>query len=173
MLNSKRLYNIAIYYLKRYDSSSFNLRKVLKRRVVRERAKNAEIPDDIDSVIENVIARVKEMGYVDDVRFMENEIRRLTARGKSRSFIERKLVSCGYKKSDFAAYLDENAADETETVSAMIKKRKLFTDPARRQKDLAKLLRAGFKYAAIVNALKKNDYSSDDLLPDNAIPFDE
>ena len=173
MLNSKRLYNIAIYYLKRYDSSSFNLRKVLKRRVIRERAKNAEIPDDIDAVIENVIARMKELGYVNDVRFMENEIRRLTARGKSRSFIEKKLVLCGYKKGDFAAYLDENAADETETVIKIIKKRKLFTVPEHRQKDLAKLLRAGFKYQAIVSALKKNDYAGDDLLPDDSVPFDE
>jgi len=173
MLNSKRLYNIAIYYLKRYDSSSFNLRKVLKRRVVRERAKNAEIPDDIDSVIEDVIARVKEMGYVDDVRFMENEIRRLTARGKSRSFIEKKLVSCGYKKNDFTAYLDQNAADETETVGAMIKKRKLFTNPARRQKDLAKLLRAGFKYAAILNALKETNGNEENFLPDDFGDFDE
>jgi len=173
MLNSKRLYNIAIYYLKRYDSSSFNLRKVLKRRVVRERAKNTEIPDDIDSVIEGVIAKIKEMGYVDDVRFIENEIRRLTARGKSRSFIERKLISCGYKKSDFAAYLDQNAADETETVIAMIKKRKLFTDHARRQKDLAKLLRAGFKYAAILNALKETNGYEEDLLPYDSDSFDE
>ena len=50
-LTSKRLTNIALYYLGRYESSVEQLRKILSRRVLKEKLKGADIPADVESVI--------------------------------------------------------------------------------------------------------------------------
>lgn len=153
MLNPKRLYNIALFYLKRYDSSSFNLKKVLKRRVYKERLKNIEIPENINEIIDDIVNKMVTAGYVNDDRYLENEIRRLNNQGKSKSFIEKKLLMNGYKSDNFSEYLNENINDEKETIKKFIKKHKLFTIKEKYQKDLAKLLRAEFSYSMVKEAI--------------------
>jgi len=147
-LTKKRLENIAVYYLSRYDSSSANLTAVLKRRVVKERNKGAEVPENIQEMIKDTVSKMQSLGYVDDERYAENLLRRMSKSGKSKTKIALKAKEAGVEV-DLSGY-DEEAA-------AMIFARKhgLGKVAGNTQKDMAKLARGGFSYSAAVKALQK------------------
>ena len=94
-ITTKRLENIAVYYLSKYDSSSANLKAVLKRRVEKARLKGAGVPENEDEVIDEITSKMVRLGYIDDSRFKENLIRRLGQAGKSRAQIMQKMIKAG------------------------------------------------------------------------------
>ena len=63
-LTEKRLMNIALFYLERYESSAENLRCVLRRRILRAEMKGASVPAEARDWVEKVVAEVKRLGYV-------------------------------------------------------------------------------------------------------------
>ena len=67
-VTQKRLMNIALYYLGRYESSAGNLRRLLKRRVAKAAMKGADVPDESAEWIESVEAEMKREGYANDSR---------------------------------------------------------------------------------------------------------
>lgn len=152
-ITPKRLKNIALYYLERYDSSSANLKRVLKIRVLKAKMKGAEVPNNIEEVIDEIIEKVKAAGYINDERYMENTIRRMKAAGKSKKQTAFKLASKGIN-SDMTeeAFLDY---DDAETAIIFVNKHKLGQNPDNYEKDLAKLGRAGFSFDTAKAALAK------------------
>ncbi|HBO59218.1 MAG TPA: RecX family transcriptional regulator, partial [Alphaproteobacteria bacterium] len=64
-LTAKRLTNIALYYLGRYESSVEQLRKILLRRVLKEKMKGADIPADVEAVVESILSKMIADGYVE------------------------------------------------------------------------------------------------------------
>ena len=89
-----RLKNIALYYLERYDASSYKLYTVLKRRVMKA-ALESPVPKEANHWIEEVVQEMRRLGYINDKRYAENMVRRLSGAGKSRSFIRTKLKLAG------------------------------------------------------------------------------
>ena len=148
-ITTKRLENIAVYYLSKYDSSSANLKAVLKRRVEKARLKGAEIPDNADGAIEEITAKMVRLGYIDDNRFKENLLRKLGQAGKSRAQIMQKMIKAGVRDDETLACYDED-----EAAAIFVKKKHLGTNPENYMKDLAKLARAGFSRSAAEKALQ-------------------
>ena len=166
-ITQKRLENITLYYLQRYESSSSKLRDVLKRRVLRAKIQLGEVPTEADKWIEDIIKRMQELGYVDDKRYAENTFRRLQNAGKSTRFIAGKLKQSGIT-ADIINELTEKqeiTADEMDLNAArlLVKKKKLgyLRDKEKQQemyqKDLAVLGRAGFSFEIATQALKGED----------------
>ena len=148
-ITCQRLKNIAFFYLERYDASSQKLRAVLKRRLIKAE-REQEVPPEAIEWIEEIVSETQRLGYVDDQRFTENTVRRLSEIGKSRSFIRTKLQQSGIKEEMILDALSET--DELEQARLTVRKKHLGADF---KKDLARLARAGFSYEIAKEALEE------------------
>ncbi len=148
-ITCQRLKNIAFFYLERYDASSQKLRAVLKRRLIKAE-REQEVPPEAIEWIEEIVSETQRLGYVDDRRFSENTVRRLSEAGKSRSFIRTKLQQSGIKEEMILDALSET--DELEQARLTVRKKHLGADF---KKDLARLARAGFSYEIAKEALEE------------------
>ncbi len=151
-LTPKRLENIALYYLERFDASAYKLREVLKRRVNKQKLAGEPVDKDVFQWIEAVIQKCVALGYVDDKRYAENAVRRLTQAGKSLRFIRQKLMNEGIDVDLLETLL--NPEDELERACTFVRKKRLGGDY---EKDLAKLARAGFSYEIARQALTQGE----------------
>lgn len=160
-ITQKRLMNIALYYLGRYESSAENLRRLLSRRIKRAQAKGADIPVETQSWINFVINEAVRLGYIDDRRYAASIVKKYRSSGKSQKYIRQKLMLAGVASELQDEVLTEQEEINTELDAAflLVKKRKLgiFRPEEERslfrKKDLAVLARAGFSYQTAVKAL--------------------
>lgn len=146
----KRLENIALYYLERFDASSEKLRQMLKRRIQHHQLQNIPVDKNINQWIEDVIQKLRNLGYIDDNRYAENVIRRLSQQGKSSRFIKQKLQMDGVENTTTDFYFD--AETDLENARIFVKKKHLGNCY---EKDMAKLARAGFDYETAKQALNE------------------
>ena len=148
-ITPQRLKNIALYYLERYEASTQKLREVLKRRLAKARLEQP-VPPEATTWIEEVIDEMVRLGYVNDKRFAENTVRRLSGAGKSRSFIRTKLKLAGIEEEEVMEALSDT--DELASARLLVQKKHLGHDFKR---DLARLARAGFSYEIAREALEE------------------
>lgn len=171
-VTQKRLTNIALYYLGRYESSAGNLRRVLLRRVAKAAAGGADVPPESAEWVESVVSEMKRLGYVDDSRFAEITAEKYRKAGKSERFIRQKLLQAGVEADLQDSVLSardsaENADSDLEAAKRLVAKRKIGSfRPERdraafRKKDLAVLARAGFSFQTAVAALGNCDGGED------------
>lgn len=164
-LTEKRLYNITLFYLSKYEASSAKVRQMLFRRIDKARQAGVEIPTNIHNHIEVVIKKMKELGYLDDNRFAENQVRILLRQGKSTSFILQKLNQAGVSNEIVKTYLTEQDASDTEQAFNWLKRHKKggFRTSLKQidsmelfKKDLAALGRQGFSFCCAKEALTQS-----------------
>ena len=155
-ITPQRLKNIALYYLKRFDSSVDNLRQVLRRRVSEYAYYHPEWQrEEAFSWIESILADFERYGYLDDARYAEIKIKNYTAAGKSARYILGKLKQKGIGNAQVEALLEEQNYDPYEQALQFARKKKIgpFRESEKRaefkQKDMAVLLRAGFDYDTV------------------------
>ena len=171
-ITQKRLMNVALYYLGRYESSSENLRRLLKRKILRAQMKGAAIPAEANVWIESVVKEVIRLGYVDDRRFALSVTEKYGKAGKSQNYIRQKLAQAGISAELQRDVLSETnvSAEGTELEAALllVKKKKLGSfrpekdRPLFRKKDMAVLARAGFSYQTAVKALGESASEEDE-----------
>ena len=147
-ITRERLKNSALYYLERYEASTLKLRGVLRRRLIKARLEQP-VPKEADTWIEEIIAEMVRLGYVNDKRFAENLVRRFSGVGKSRSFIRTKLKMAGIDEEESDIVLSDT--DDLTNARLMVQKKHLGKDFKR---DLARLARAGFSYEIAREALE-------------------
>ena len=172
-VTQKRLMNIALFYLEKYESSSENLRRILQRRIARAAMKGAEIPPQAPSWIDAVIAEVRRLGYVDDERFALSTAEKYRKAGKSANFIRQKLALAGVspeiQQKALSADDQETQDGELQAALLLVKKRKLGAfrpqdeRAAFRKKDLAVLARAGFSYQTAIEALGESEQEDENV----------
>ena len=164
-ITEKRLENIALFYLQRYESCTSKLRETLKRRLRRAKMQGIEIPFEASQWVENIVHKMQDLGYIDDKRYMENIIRQLQNNGKSVRFICGKLKQDGIETSLIQSFFEQQqmSSDELDVHSAkrLVDKKKLGYHRPKElreqfyQKDLAILSRAGFSYEIACKVLKE------------------
>ena len=150
-ITPQRLKNIALYHLERYDAGTVKLRGVLTRRIKKAQME-MPVPDEAFEWVEQVIEQMQNLGYVNDTRYAENMVRRLSQSGKSNTFIKNKLKMEGISESTFETLFSDT--DDLTQARLYVRKKKLGRDF---QKDLAKLARAGFSYDIARQALSQPD----------------
>ena len=160
-ITKQRLKNIALFYLKRFESSENNLKTVLKRRI----DKYAYFDKDFDKYeaymwVDDLLCELVNLKYVDDERFAEIKIRAYLNAGKSPRYILGKLKEKGISEEIGETLLDEQDFDAFESALKLAKKKKIgpfsCNDDLRRErrsKDLAVLIRAGFDYDVALQVL--------------------
>lgn len=104
-----------------------------------------------------VIARFTELGVIDDRRFAENFAARCAECNVSRREAAYKMMLKGVPKDIACEALDNENADEGEQIAALIAKkyRTKIESENGVQKVYAALIRKGFSYAKVRDALKK------------------
>ncbi len=156
-ITPQRLRNIALYYLERYSASSDSVRQVLRRRIFKASRHHEFDIEEAHGWVEEVIASFTELGYLDDKNYAETKIRSLISRGKSFRYAKGYLMQKGLDPElitqAIEPYLEDEEDHELESCRRLARKKSIgpFRDEEDRQeyfqKDLAKLIRAGFSYA--------------------------
>jgi regulatory protein len=139
----------ALFYLGRYASSAGNLRQVLRRRVWRRAG--AEAARAADALIDDLVARYRAAGLLDDAAYAAAKARRELAKGRSLRRIAAGLAQKGVASAEAAAALaglrDSAADPELAAACAFARRRRLGpfrVAPQERQRELAAFARAGF-----------------------------
>ncbi len=153
-ITPQRLKNIGLYYLKRFESSSDNLRRVLQKRIDEYAYQNRDFDkNEAYQWAEDLICQFEGYGYLNDERYAEIKIRDYLAAGKSARYIKGKLQAKGIGEETVEALLEEQEYDPYELAIKFARKKRIGCfrpDEAQRkecrQKDLAAIVRAGFDY---------------------------
>lgn len=106
--------------------------------------------------VAKVIARLQEVGLIDDRRFAENYASRLMEGNVSKREALQKMLQKGVPYDMAKDVLAECDSDEGAQIEALINKKyrtKLMVDGGK-EKVYAALIRKGFSYEAVKNALK-------------------
>ena len=160
-ITPQRLKNIALYYLKRFETSKANLNSVLKRRIDEyARWDKAFDKEEAYRWATQLIDEFVAIKYVDDERFAEIKIRNYLSAGKSPRYILGKLKEKGIDDNLATRVLGAQEYDPLEAAVKLAKKKKIgpFSSSQevrreRRTKDLGVLVRAGFDYDIAVKVL--------------------
>lgn len=167
----KRLMNVALYYLGRYETSASRLTSFLLRRAAKDKMKGAEVPDNVEDIVDQVVAKMCEEGYVSDERYAASLVRRLKSAGKSKKAVLEKLrqngISEEMRESVLASFEEEDGDSDFEAAVRLVRKKRLGAfrpEEQRREfrkKDLAVLARAGFSFDTAVKALGTSETEDD------------
>ena len=138
----------ALGYLGRYASSSENLRRVLIRRARRHAPEAAQ---QARAQIDQIVARYRESGLLDDAAYAAGRVASLHRRGGSLKTIRARLAGKGVPAevaAEAVSGLRENASDpDIAAACAFARRRRLGPfrrAAADRQRDLAAFAHAGF-----------------------------
>ncbi len=161
-ITEQRLKNIALFYLKRFETSQANLKAVLKRRIDDYAYHNKDFNKaEAYAWADKIIADFVRLRYVDDARFAEIKIRDYINAGKSPRYILGKLKEKGIDETLAEQILAEQEINPEAAAMKLAKKKKLGPynpdENSRKEKyskDLAVLVRAGFDYDIAVKILK-------------------
>ncbi len=161
-ITGQRLRNIALFYLKRFETSQANLRAVLKRRIDEYAYYDKDFnKSEAYAWADEIIADFVRLRYVDDARFAEIKIRDYINAGKSPRYILGKLKEKGIDENLAEQILSQQEVNPEEAAIKLAKKKKLGpynpdenSRKERYSKDLAVLVRAGFDYDIAVKVLK-------------------
>lgn len=150
------LYNSAVYYLQRYAASSGYLREVMQRKMKRWQMNGLEIPSEALQWIDEVVEKCINLGFVNDRLYAESKVNELRRAGRSHSYITRALQQKGVSNELLAEFLGHDSEAELTAARRHIQRRRLGRDttPEGKQKDLARLARAGFSLAVAKQALQ-------------------
>jgi len=144
-LDPARLEELALGYVARFATSAAKLAQYLRRKL-RERGWEAAVEPDVAALV----VRFVEHGYVDDAGFARARATGLRRRGYGDRRVDQALRGAGIGEEDRAAVRGDEA---TARRAALILARKRGfgpfaqerPDPARREKQLAAMLRAGHR----------------------------
>lgn len=145
----KRALSYSVWYIERYSASAKKLGQKLKSAGYN------------DSTVKRTVARMCELGLIDDCELARRLSQDLLARNVSKREALYKIVSKGIPRDVAAAALEENECDETAQIKALVAKKyaeKIKTEDGIR-KTVAALARKGFAYGSIKSVL--SEYSEE------------
>jgi regulatory protein len=153
----------ALNYLARYATTEAGLRLLLHRRIDRWARQAADREDASERAaaakasVPRIVARMVELGLVNDAAFAENRARGLALSGRSRRAITARLMAKGIGADQAREALPEDESGEL--VAALILTRKRRIGPFRKSepdqnRELGVLARAGFPHEVALRALR-------------------
>lgn len=111
-ITAKRLYNIALFYLSKYEASRKQVGDMLRRRVLKAKLRGDEVPADVAEMIETVLSQLTQQHFLSDARFAENKARHWAEQGKSNQYITQKLKQAGIHPDQISNLLEESGMSE-------------------------------------------------------------
>lgn len=161
-IDAAQLQEMALGYAARYATTAAKLRRYLERKL-RERVWTPAEPPDIEALV----ARLAALGYVDDRAYAASKQRDLTARGFGTGRVRGALSAAGVSGDDVAAVLapeDGVPPNPYATAIAFARRRRFgpfardgAPNPARRNRELAAMARAGHAFEVARRVLAAKD----------------
>lgn len=110
------------------------------------------------------IARIKELGLIDDLKFASRLASQMSDANISKREAYAKLYNKGIPKDIIKTVLEETNFDESSQIEAVIEKKYRLKMRTRQdvQKVYAALIRKGFSYSAVSDAVKKYTNETED-----------
>ncbi len=153
---AKHLENVALWYLQRFAASTESLRRVLLRRVDKSARAHDTDREEGAALVEDIVARFRASGLLDDRVYAEGRARSLHRRGVPARGIRLRLRAKGVDADDIEVALAalREAAPDPDLAAAIAYARRRRLGPYRsggdrdatRERDLAALARQGFDY---------------------------
>ena len=143
-LDRAALDRLALAYVGRYATTRAKLAAYLRRKLEGRGWAGEGTPP-----IEAVVARVAELGYVDDVAFAGQRAAALTRRGYGARRVREALRGAGVAADDIAPVVEGTEGEAMDAALAFARRRRIgpyavaARDPDQRRRDLAALMRAG------------------------------
>jgi regulatory protein len=144
---------IAARYLDRYAATEASLRRWLQRRVGEAVRAHSADPEEARRHVDAFVARMLELGVLNDTRFAESRAKTLRRRGASARAVRQALAIKGVSRDVVDGVLAEEHGDrELEAARTFARRHHLGpwrtgpVDPAGRAKELARLGRKGFSF---------------------------
>ncbi len=170
------LSNAGAYYLQRHAASSARFRTIMSRKIDQScRHHPEQNRDECYRLLDRIVARFQELGYLNDNSYARMKVQALFARGVSRRMVAMKLQHAGIPEHQIATALEDhardtgNTAEETEMNAALKLARKKHVGPYAgeipydRNKAIAAFARAGFSFDIIRKVL---NLSPEDIAQD-------
>ncbi|NMM43749.1 RecX family transcriptional regulator [Rhodospirillaceae bacterium KN72] len=176
----ERLEKGALHYLERFASSSENLRRVLMRRVQRSAYLHGTDVDAGARAVEDLIARFRRSGLLDDGLYAEGRAASLHRQGKSQRAIRQALsvkgIDAATADSALTA-LDERVDGDVDLGAAVNYARRRRIGPWRREdlreaardKDMAALARQGFGYDTARKVIEADTVEALEIMLEEAV----
>ena len=171
-MTQERLRNIALYHLERFATSAENLRRVLYRRTLKAARHHDTDMEQARAWIDEVVNGLVRSAAIDDSRYADGKTLTMLRRGQSPRKIRAYLASKGVSGETINAALahatEEVGDPDLEAAQAYAIRRRLGPyrtkelSPEAKQKELAALGRAGFRYDIARKIVEAE--SEDDLL---------
>ncbi len=149
-LNNKGLHELALIYVGRYATSKHKLTDYLKRKI-RERPWT----DDAQPAVEDIVAQLVALGYINDQYYAQQKAENLTRRGYGLRRIQAALYTAGIGDDDKQAALNIDESVALQAAKTYARKKKLgpysscSDDIASRKKHFAAMCRAGHDFAIV------------------------
>ena len=151
----KNLEKYTFKYLEKYAATEFQLRNILKRKIIKTSFFFQTKPDDYIHFIEDILTKFKKIGLINDITFSENRALNLAKRG----FSKRKIL-INLKQKGIVDQIANQGINNLkkfffnfELASGLIyaKKRKIVSFNKKKsfeesKKSLIQMSRAGFTY---------------------------
>ena len=164
-IDAAQLQELALGYAARYATTAAKLRRYLQRKLG-ERVWTPAEPADIEALVARLVA----LGYIDDRAWAASKQRDLTARGFGAGRVRSALSAAGVSRDDVAAVLapeDDTPTDPYAPAIAFARRRRFgpfaretSTDPARRNREMAAMARAGHDFGVARAVLSAADESA-------------
>lgn len=161
-IDAAQLQELAVGYAARYATTAVKLRRYLERKLGDRVWTPVEAPD-----VTGLVTRITALGYVDDRAYAASKQRDLTARGFGAGRVRGALSAAGVSKDDVSAVLapeDGEAADPYAPAVAFARRRRFgpfaregAADPARRNREMAAMARAGHDFGVARRVLMAAD----------------
>ena len=161
-IDAAQLQELAVSYAARYATTAAKLRRYLERKL-NERVWTPADPPDVVGLVSQIIA----LGYVNDRAYAASKQRDLTARGFGAGRVRGALSAAGVSRDDVSAVLtpeDGEAADPYAAAVAFARRRRFgpfaregAADPARRNREMAAMARAGHDFGVARRVLMAAD----------------
>ena len=151
MDHSTFLKKYAIQYLSKYNSTKKNLERILKNKI--KRINNVQKNEKLVlfKSIFKIIEELESKQIINDKRYADTKILSFASQGKSKNFITSYLLHKGIEKSlinnTFKDFELDNPDWEYESAKIFVRKKILGLNIEKnKEKNLAKMSRAGFNY---------------------------
>ena len=148
-LDRKRLEVLALRYVERFATTRAKLRSYLARKL---RERGWEGPGDPQ--LEAIAERFADLGYIDDSAYALAKAQALAGRGYGKRRLTEKLRIAGVGESDGEAARDHADGEALNAALRFARRRHIgpfalsdVSDPKKREKALAAMLRAGHPFA--------------------------
>ncbi len=156
----RRLEGVARRYLERWFTARAHLERLLIRRVDRALEAHGGDREEALAWVSSILDDLEREGHLNDARFAADRARLLQRRGASTRAITAKLSVKGVAReqiTDAVGALGPPSESDLRAAAALVRKRRMGpyrADPASaRERDLARLARAGFSYGIALRVL--------------------